>query len=111
MDEQRIDYGPRWPQVIQEQVDRCTAFAVVITSGIVGVGVVQIEFTHARGLRKPIFPLQLEADYGWRWRRGMYVDVRGAKLRRRASILAFGRSCRLGRRRCVHLPAGGNSSR
>lgn len=78
--DERIDYGARWPQAIQENLDKCAAFAVVMTPDSFESEWVQAELTRARRLRKPTFPLLLEGDVWLALEATLYVDVRGAKL-------------------------------
>jgi formylglycine-generating enzyme required for sulfatase activity len=62
--DERIDYGSNWPRVIQEQIDRCGAFVVVMTPDAFASKWVQNELAYAGDQDKPIFPLLLE---GRRW--------------------------------------------
>jgi formylglycine-generating enzyme required for sulfatase activity len=58
----RIDYGSRWPHVIQDQVDRCGAFGVVMTPASFHSDWVQSELAYAVRKGKPIYPLLLEGE-------------------------------------------------
>lgn len=78
--DERIDYGSRWPHVIQENLDRCTAFVVVMTPDSYESEWVQAELTRARRLRKLTFPLLLKGDVWLALEATQYVDVRGGKL-------------------------------
>jgi hypothetical protein len=78
--DERIDYGFRWPQVIQENLDRCSVFVVVMTPDSFESEWVQAELTRARRLRKPTFPLLLEGDVWLALEATHCVDVRGGKL-------------------------------
>ena len=78
--DERIDYGSRWPKVIQENLDRCSAFVVVMTPDSFESEWVQAELTRARRLRKPTFPLLLDGDVWLALEATHYVEVREAKL-------------------------------
>lgn len=58
----RIDFGSQWPHVIQEQLDNCAAFIVVMTPRAYLSEWVQNELSRAQRKRKPIFPLLLEGE-------------------------------------------------
>ncbi len=78
--DERIDYGANWPRVIQEQIDRCGAFVVVMTPHAFASDWVQNELAYAREQGKPIFPLLLA---GRRWLAVaalQVVDVTGGQL-------------------------------
>lgn len=58
----RIDYGSRWPRVIQEHLDQCAAFVLVMSPRSYESEWVRNELAYAMSKRKPIFPLLLEGD-------------------------------------------------
>jgi hypothetical protein len=60
----RIDYGTTWPRVIQDQLEQCTVFLLVMSPRSENSHWVQCELSMALELKKPIFPLLLE---GRRW--------------------------------------------
>jgi hypothetical protein len=60
----RIDYGTTWPRVIQDQLEQCTVFLLVMSSRSENSHWVQCELSMALELKKPVFPLLLE---GRRW--------------------------------------------
>lgn len=60
----RIDYGTTWPRVIEEHLEKCQVFILVMTSNSRESHWVQCELQHALALKKPIFPILLE---GKRW--------------------------------------------
>lgn len=60
----RIDYGTTWPRVIQDHLERCQVFVVVMSPRSEESHWVQCELSLALELKKPIFPLLLE---GRRW--------------------------------------------
>ena len=73
----RIDYGTQWPRVIQEYLDDCLAFIVIMTPRSFQSDWVQNELSRAKRKRKPIFPLLLEGDEPWlSVEATQYVDVR-----------------------------------
>ena len=77
----RIDYGTRWPRVIQEHVDTCSAFIVIMTPNSYESEWVQNELARAKRKRKPIFPLLLQGGEPWlSVEATQYCDVRGGKL-------------------------------
>jgi DNA-binding winged helix-turn-helix (wHTH) protein len=78
---ERIDYGTRWPHVIQEHVDGCSAFVVVMTPNSYESEWVQNELVRAKRKRKPIFPLLLEGSEPWlSVEATQCCDVRAGKL-------------------------------
>ena len=78
--DERIDFGARWPQAIEENLDRCAAFVVVMTPDSKKSEWVQNELARALRLRMPIYPLLLEGDVWLALEATQYVDVRGNTL-------------------------------
>jgi formylglycine-generating enzyme required for sulfatase activity len=76
----RIDYGMRWPQVIQEQLDTSAAVVVIMTPRSYGSKWVQNELSYAMNLQKPIFPLLLDGNYWVSVAAMQCVDVREGRL-------------------------------
>lgn len=76
----RIDYGSQWPHVIQEQLDNCGAFIVIMSPRSYQSAWVQNELSRAQRKRKPIFPLLLEGDPWLSVEATQYVDVRDGQL-------------------------------
>lgn len=75
-----IDYGSAWPRVIQEHIEQCAAFLVVMSPRSKSSHWVNCELSLALKLKKPIFPLLLE---GKRWlsvAAFQSVDVMDGKL-------------------------------
>jgi hypothetical protein len=75
-----IDYGTTWPRVIQDHLEQCQAFVVVMSPRSEASHWVQCELSLALELKKPIFPLLLE---GRRWLSVaaiQSVDVAGGNL-------------------------------
>ena len=76
----RIDYGTTWPRVIQDHLEQCEVFLLVMSPRSEDSHWVQCELSLALELRKPIFPLLLE---GRRWLSVAAIqtaDVKGGKL-------------------------------
>ena len=76
----QIDYGDKWPRVIEENLRKCQVFLLIMSPRSHKSHWVNCELTLALELKKPIFPLLLE---GSRWLEvGIIqtVDVQGDKL-------------------------------
>jgi len=76
----RIDYGTTWPRVIQDHLERCQVFLLVMSPRSEESHWVQCELSLALELKKPIFPLLLD---GRRWLSVaaiQTVDVTGSKM-------------------------------
>jgi hypothetical protein len=77
----RIDYGTHWPLVIQEHLDGCHAFVVVMTPRSLQSEWVQNELSRAKSKGKSIFPLLLEGDDTWlSVQATQHVDVRNGQM-------------------------------
>ena len=76
----RVDYGTRWPQVIQEQLDSCSAFIVVVSETAFESEWVQNEVVRAKRKGKPFFPLLLSGDPWLSVETTQYVDVKDDSL-------------------------------
>jgi hypothetical protein len=76
----RIDYGGQWPQIIQDQLDACAVFILIMTPRSYVSSWVQNELARAQTRGKPIFPLLLEGDIWLAVQTIQYVDVRGGQL-------------------------------
>lgn len=77
----RIDYGTQWPHVIQEQLDSCAAFVVIMTPRSFKSKWVQNELNRAMRKEKPLFPLLLEGDEPWLAVESIqYTDVTDERL-------------------------------
>jgi len=76
----RIDYGHEWPKVIQEHLDSCEVFIVVMSGNSYASDMVQNEVIRAREKKKHVFTLLLEGDNWLIFQAKQYVDVRGGKL-------------------------------
>ncbi len=76
----RIDYGTRWPQVIQEKIDSCKAFVLIMSDNARASDWVNNELTYAIGKGKRIFPLLLKGDAWLAVAAIQYVNVRNRRL-------------------------------
>ncbi len=76
----RIDYGSRWPKVIQDQLDACDAFVVVVSENSYESEWVQNEVTRAKRKGKPSFPLLLSGDTWLSVETTQYEDVKKGNL-------------------------------
>ncbi|HLY27680.1 MAG TPA: toll/interleukin-1 receptor domain-containing protein, partial [Aggregatilineales bacterium] len=76
----RINYGTEWPQVIQDSLDGCRAFAVIMSPRSYKSDWVQNELAYARGKQKSLFPLLLEGDTWVSVAATQFTDVRGGTL-------------------------------
>lgn len=71
----RIDYGTRWPKVIQDHLDDCDAFIVIVSENSFESEWVQNEVTRAKRIGKPFFPLLLNGSPWLSIESTQYVDV------------------------------------
>ena len=76
----RIDYGTRWPQVIQEKIDTCKAFILVMSDNARASDWVNNELTYALSKRKRVFPLLLKGEPWLAVTTIQYVNVRNRRL-------------------------------
>lgn len=76
----RIDYGTEWPKVIQQHLDECDAFVVVVSENAYESKWVQNELARAGRKKKPFFPLLLQGDPWLSVEATQYVDVTGGSL-------------------------------
>jgi formylglycine-generating enzyme required for sulfatase activity len=77
----RIDYGTQWPDVIEEQLDDCGAFVVIMSPRSKKSDWVQNELSRAKRKGKKVFPLLLEGEEPWlSVEVTQYVDVRDSGL-------------------------------
>ncbi len=72
--------GGHWADVIQERIESCAAFVVVMTTQASTSTWVSREITHAEQHRKPIFPLLLEGKGFFVLGHLQHEDVTGGKL-------------------------------
>jgi hypothetical protein len=77
----RLDYGSQWPHKIQEQLDSCDAFILIMSPRSFVSEWVQGELQRAKRKAKPVFPLLLEGDEPWLSVESIqYYDVRNRRL-------------------------------
>jgi CheY-like chemotaxis protein len=76
----RIDYGTRWPHVIQEKIDSCKAVVLIMSDNSRASDWVNNELTYALGKGKKIYPLLLKGDIWLSVASIQYVNVRNRKL-------------------------------
>jgi hypothetical protein len=79
--DERIDYSSSWPRVIEEYLDRCAVFLLIMTPTSYASEWVQNELARAQLKKKFIFPLLLEGDSAWLSVQILqYADVRNREL-------------------------------
>lgn len=76
----RIDYGSRWAEVIQQAIEDCAAFVVIMTPRSRESHWVQTECEYAIQKRKPVFPLLREGEVFFRYISVQAVDVTDGAL-------------------------------
>ena len=76
----RIDYGTRWPHVIQEKIDSCKAFVLIMSDNARASDWVNNELTYAISKGKKIYPLLLKGDTWLAVASIQYVNVRNRKM-------------------------------
>jgi hypothetical protein len=78
--DERIDYGDQWPRVIQDNLNACRAFLLVMSGNSFNSMWVQNEVSYAQGNNKPIYPLLLEGPVWLSMAAMQYVDVRNGEM-------------------------------
>jgi hypothetical protein len=76
----RIEYGDVWTRVIQENLERCQAMILIMTSNAYNSEWVQNELAFAQQIKKPILPLLLEGRSWLSLASTQYADVQGGKM-------------------------------
>jgi len=76
----RIDYGTRWPIVIENAIDSCDVFILIASENSHTSEWVQHEFLRAQRLRKQIFPILLSGDPWISFESTQYFDAHGGVL-------------------------------
>jgi hypothetical protein len=76
----RIDYGTRWPRVIQEKIDTWGAFVLIMSDNARASDWVNNELTYAIGKGKKIFPLLLKGDLWLAVASIQHVNVQNRRL-------------------------------
>ena len=72
----RIDYGSKWARVIQEKLENCQAFIVILSANAYDSDWVQSEIAFAQQEKKVIFPVLLEGKVWVSLASAQYADVR-----------------------------------
>ena len=78
--DEHIDYGALWSQEIQDHLDKCAAFVVVMTPNSENSDWVKTELARAQRKKKHIFPLLLDGEVWFEVETKQYADVQGGKL-------------------------------
>jgi formylglycine-generating enzyme required for sulfatase activity len=76
----RIDYGEDWWDIIEQAIETCSAFVVIMTSESKVSKWVKREVMYADELNKPLFPLLLEGKNWALLIQTHYVDVTSGEL-------------------------------
>ena len=76
----RIDFGDKWPQVIQDNLNACPTFIIIMTRRAYQSIWVQNEVSYAQLKKKPVFPLLLDGEVWLSLSATQYVDVREGQL-------------------------------
>jgi TIR domain len=76
----RIDYGTRWPLVIEDAIDSCQGLILVASEHSHEPEWVQHEVARAQRLHKPIFPLLLNGNPWLSFESTQYHSVQAANL-------------------------------
>jgi hypothetical protein len=72
----QLDYGAKWRETIERQIDACAAFVVIMTEQAARSDWVHNEVEHARQRGKPILPLLLSGGVFFGLYHTQYIDVR-----------------------------------
>jgi hypothetical protein len=76
----RIDYGTRWPIVVENAIDSCEAFILIASENSHTSEWVQHEFVRAQRLEKHVFPVLLSGDPWLSFESTQYFDARDGSL-------------------------------
>ena len=76
----RIDYGTQWPRVIQENLDACPGFIVIMSPNSYDSDWVQNEVSYAQSNRKAMFPILLQGKAWVSFAAKQYADVRNGEM-------------------------------
>ena len=80
IDDDRIDYGSQWPRVIQESLDACPGFIVIMSPNSYNSDWVQNEVSYAQANRKVMFPILLSGKAWVSFAAKQYADVRSGVM-------------------------------
>ncbi|MBV1855885.1 tetratricopeptide repeat protein [Catellatospora tritici] len=78
--DQKVVTGDRWSRVIQQQIDTCAAFIVVMSPASNKSDWVDREIDQAQLRGKPVFPLLLGGERFFRLAHLQFVDVTGDRM-------------------------------
>jgi len=76
----RIDYGTTWPRVVQDNLNACPIFVVIMSQNAYQSTWVQNEVMYAQMKRKRIFPLLLEGETWLSLASTQHIDVKDKKM-------------------------------
>ena len=76
----RIDYGSQWTEEIENAIDTCDAYIVVMSEDSKISEWVQREVIHAERRKKPFFPLLLSGEFWFSLGNIQFVDITNASL-------------------------------
>jgi hypothetical protein len=76
----RIDYGSQWPRVIQESLDACPGFIVIMSSNSYNSEWVQNEVSYAQANKQVMFPILLNGKTWVSFAAKQYADVRNGEM-------------------------------
>lgn len=88
----RIDYGTRWPHVIQEKIDTCKAFLLIMSDHSRQSEWVNNELVYAQSKGKKIYPLLLKGDVWLSVASIQYADVRNSQMPKEAFFKALAKA-------------------
>ena len=78
--DERIDHGTGWPDVIQEKIDSCKVFILIMSEGARESEWVKHELAYAQDKGKRIYPLLLGGDVWLSVASLPYVNLRNRRL-------------------------------
>jgi WD40 repeat protein len=78
--------GERWVQILQQRIDTCAAFVVVMSPAAEASDWVDRELGQAEHIRRPVFPLLLDGEVFFRIRNLQYENVLGGRMPSRALV-------------------------
>jgi TIR domain-containing protein len=91
--DESINHGAKWGTVLQDKIDGCSAFLVVMSSVAETSSWMENEIIRAQDTRRPIFPLLLEGRPFFRLNNLQYESVTGATMPGEAFVSAVRETC------------------
>ena len=76
----RIDYGSQWTEAIENAIDTCDAYIVVMSADAKKSPWVRREVIHAERRKKPFFPVLLDGEFWFSLGDIQFVDVTNGSL-------------------------------